>query len=290
MNRIRKAVIPAAGYGTRMFPATYVIPKEMLPVAGKPLIQYAIEEAVESGIDEVVLVLSMGKELILEHLRALASSRRSHSIKLPMIHIAWQHVPRGLADAIFTAREFIREEPFAVILPDVLIDSEIPCTAQLAQHCDENKNCIVATRKIDPDKTNHFGILDPIEDTTCSKRTIRIKSLVERPAPQEAPSSYGIFGRYILPAEIFHCIEDTQPGFGGELQLTDALNLLAKRAPTYGFLFDGTHYDAGNHLEFLEASVAYALKNSTTYPSLAQNLENLLHQRNSQPALIHLAS
>jgi UTP--glucose-1-phosphate uridylyltransferase len=288
MKKIRKAVIPAAGYGTRMFPATCAIPKEMLPVAGKPLIQYAVEEAAASGIEEVILVLSEGKETILEHLKALASS--DCKVKLPMIRVAWQEVPRGLADAILATREWIEEGPFAVILPDVLIDSEIPCTAQLAQCCDKNAGCIIATRNVDPVRTGYFGILELAEGETYS-RMVRIQSLVERPAPQEAPSTYGIYGRYVLPAEVFGCIEKIQPGFGGELQLTDALNLLAKEIPTYGFLFEGTHYDAGNHLEFLEASVAYALKDFATYPDFSEHLEKLLRQqRDTQPALARLAS
>ncbi|HEY1463060.1 MAG TPA: sugar phosphate nucleotidyltransferase [Terriglobales bacterium] len=293
MSQIRKAVIPAAGCGTRMFPATYAIPKEMLPVAGKPLIQYAIEEAAESGIEEVVLVLSQGKETIIEHCRALRSSISfdpAHSAKLPTIQVAWQQAPRGLADAILTARGFIGEESFAVILPDVLIDSKTPCTAQLAECCDANARCVIAMRDVDSDKTDRFGILELSEEETHSQQTFRIKSLIEKPGPDMAPSTYGIYGRYILPVEIFDCIEEIQPGFGEERQLTDALNLLANKIPAFGFLFEGTHYDAGNHPEFLEASVVYALKNPAAYPDLSNRLEEFLRQHNPQPALSRLAS
>lgn len=283
---IRKAVIPAAGNGTRMLPATRIVPKELLPVAGKPLIQYAVEEAAASGIEEVILVLAKGKESIAEHLQADAvgfpeiDGGEKTSV-YPKIQIAWQQSPRGLADAILAASPMINNEPFAVILPDVLIDAEVPCTAQLMAAYEERDGCIIATREIPPEQIHNFGVLKIAErsdksGTDKSTHTSRISSLVERPTQINTSPPYGIFGRYILPPEIFDCIRATQPGLHGELQLTDSLQLLTGRVPVFGFLFDGEHYDAGSHAGLLEASVAFGLKNPQMNSLLREHLAHLV--------------
>lgn len=286
MKSVCKAVIPAAGNGTRMLPATRVVPKELLPVAGKPLIQYAVEEAAASGIEEIILVLAKGKEAIAEHLQAGAAesstaSSRNKSFSYPKIQIAWQQSPRGLADAILAASPLVGNESFAVILPDVLIDAKIPCTAQLMAAYEEHRICIIATREIPPEEIRNFGVLKIAEEidrsgTDKSADALRVSSLVERPTQIDASSSYGIFGRYILPPEIFDCIRATRPGLHGELQLTDSLQLLSGHVPVFGFLFAGEHYDAGSHVGLLAASIAFGLKNPQMSALLREHLAHLV--------------
>lgn len=264
-----------------MLPATRVVPKELLPVAGKPLIQYAVEEAAASGIEEVVLVLAKGKESIAEHLEADAAGfPEVDGEKIPAypkVQIAWQQSPRGLADAILAASPLIDNEPFAVILPDVLIDAEVFCTAQLMAAYDKRRGCIIATREIPPEEIHNFGILKVSERAgDKSSRTFRVSSLVERPTQINTSSPYGIFGRYLLPPEIFDCIRATHPGLHGELQLTDSLQLLTDRVPVFGFLFDGEHYDAGSHAGLLEASVAFGLKDPQMSAHLREHLAHLV--------------
>lgn len=290
MPSIRKAVIPAAGNGTRMLPATRVVPKELLPVAGKPLIQYAVEEALASGMEEIILVLAKGKESIAKHLEAEEAGFRvdGQNGKHPKIQIAWQQEPRGLADAILAAGSLVGSEPFSVILPDVLIDAETPCTAQLvAAYDDVRRGCIIATREIPLEEIHNFGVLNVMErsgssgNSGNSRRLLQVSSLVERPAQINASPVYGIFGRYILPPEILHCIRATRPGLHGEFQLTDSLQLLTGHVPVSGFLFDGEHYDAGSHVGLLAASIAFGLKNPRMRASLREQLTHIL----LQPAL-----
>lgn len=292
--RIRTAVIPAAGLGTRFLPATKVLPKEMMPVAGRPMIQFAVEEAAASGAETVILVLRRGKEMIAEHFQPAVISERSVShpgcseeaiaglcwlLRSVEVRTVWQESPLGLADAIRAARPLINDEPFAVILPDALIDSEVPCTQQLITCFAQHPGCIVATQPVDFSEVDRFGILDvvPLPDTGSGIRTMRVSSLVERPRVGSVPSRYGIFGRYILVPEIFDSIERTLPGLHGELQLTDALMVHLARAPVYACQFEGTHYDAGSKLGFIEASVAYALKDPEIGPTLRKRLTNLTH-------------
>ncbi len=282
MNRsIRKAVIPAAGNGTRMLPATRVVPKELLPVAGKPLIQYGVEEALASGIEEIILVLAKGKESVAKHLEVDAAAfagADGQNRKYPKIQIAWQQEPRGLADAILAARSLVGNESFAVILPDVLIDAEVPCTAQLMAAYNERRGGIIATREIPPEEIHNFGVLNVMERSGNSGRLLQVSALVERPTQINASLVYGIFGRYILPPEIFDCIRATQPGLHGEFQLTDSLHLLTSNVPVSGFLFDGDHYDAGSHAGLLAASVAFGLKNPRMSASLREQLTHILLQ------------
>lgn len=273
-KKVRTAVIPAAGLGTRCLPATKVVPKELLPVAGKPLIQFAVEEAVASGIERVVLVLGPNKQWVAEHFRRdvqledLLISQGNTSVaealhelsELADIKVAMQDFPLGLANAIASAKPFIEDEPFAVILPDVLIDAAMPCTAQLITCYAVHPGCILATRKVDQCQTRRFGILEIEKDNLFLDAPFRVRALVERPAPDVAPSLYGIFGRYILEPGIFACIETLAPGFGAELQLTDALDRHAEKAPVYAVRFIGEHFDAGSELGLLQASLAYTVK------------------------------
>jgi UTP--glucose-1-phosphate uridylyltransferase len=297
-SRIRKLVIPAAGLGTRFLPATKVVPKELLPIAGKPLIQFAVEEASASGIETVILVISSGKGLLAEHfhpnlhlenlLRARGNAKGAELIRrlsaLAEIRTVWQDSPLGLADAIRCARALVGDEPFAVILPDALIDSEPPCISQLMACYAKHPGCVIATQTVELSDVSRFGILDviPMHDPCCGGRALRVMSLAERPSPESTSSRFGIFGRYILEPEIFSCIDHTRPGYGGELQLTDSLSLCSDRIPVYAYQFHGMHYDAGDKFGYLQASIAYAFKD----PEMPQ----LLRERLAAVELAALAS
>jgi UTP--glucose-1-phosphate uridylyltransferase len=283
-SRIRKLVIPAAGLGTRFLPATKVVPKELLPIAGKPLIQLAVEEAAASGIETVILVISSGKGLLAEHfhpnphlenlLRTRGNAQAAELLhrlsELVEIRTVWQDSPLGLADAIRCARAPVGDEPFAVILPDALIDSDRPCIAQLMACYENHPGCVLATQSVEVADVGRFGILDliPVHDPCCGGRVHRVVSLTERPSPKTTLSRFGIFGRYILEPEIFWCIDHTRAGYGGEFQLTDSLSLCSDRSPVYAYQFQGTHYDAGDKFGYLQASIAYGLKD----PEIARPL------------------
>ena len=293
-------MIPAAGLGTRFLPATKVIPKEMLPIAGRPLIQFAVEEAAASGLEKVILVLRKGKEAIIEHFRPDAGleealekqgvdQETADAIRsltgLIDVGTAWQEFPRGLADAIRAARPLISEEPFAVILPDALIDSPVPCTAQLMACYEANPGCVVATQPVDPSEVERFGIIDVSLPPSGQNgnRAMRVKGLVEHPRPGTVTSGYGIFGRYILEPGIFASIEGTRPGVNGELQLTDALVTYLASGPVYAYQFDGIHYDAGSKLGFVEATLGYALKDPEIAPILRRRLASLAWTTTAPP-------
>jgi UTP--glucose-1-phosphate uridylyltransferase len=288
-SKIRKAVIPAAGLGTRFLPITKSMPKEMLPICDRPVIQFAVEEAASSGLEEVILVLSRDKNVLVDYfqrnvkLEHVLHARGRHQeaelleslSNLARIQTAYQDAPLGLAHAIGCARSLVENEPFAVILPDAIIDSPIPCTRQLITCYSRHKGCVIASQLVAASEIDHFGILElmPMSDSCCQGRTMRIRSLVERPAIGSVSSRFGIFGRYILDPEIFNCIEEIGCGFSGEFQLTDALALCSQRVPLYAYQFEGTHYDAGQKLGFLRATLAYAMKD----PELARCLTKLPH-------------
>jgi UTP--glucose-1-phosphate uridylyltransferase len=266
----------------------------MLPVAGKPLIQFAVEEAAASGLDTVILVIGRGKSLLSEHfrrdpaleniLREKGNGESSELIRrlsqLADIRTVWQDVPLGLAHAIGCARSEIGDEPFAVILPDAVIDATVPCTQQLMACHAKHGGCVVATQRVAATEVDRFGILgaQTMPDPCCGGRTLHVTSLTERPAVGSTNSNHGIFGRYILEPEIFSCIDQTRPGLAGELQLTDSLLLGAGRMPLFAYRFDGAHYDAGSKLGFLRATLAYALKD----PETARLVREQVSQ--SQPA------
>jgi UTP--glucose-1-phosphate uridylyltransferase len=289
-STVRIAVIPAAGRGTRFLPATKVIPKEMMPVAGRPIIQFAVEEAAASGLETVILVLRRGKEVVAEHFQSGGVLERTnpqpgnawsdptaalrHLSQLVDVRTVWQEAPLGLADAVRAAQPVIHDEPFAVILPDALIDSAIPCTRQLMDCYAQYSGCVIATQLVDSEEVDRFGILDlvPIHNSDNGGRTMKVTSLVERPRVGSVSSRYGIFGRYILEPGIFESIRHTYPGLNGELHLTDALMVHTGNAPVYGYQFVGTHYDAGSKLGFVEATLGYALKD----PEIASMLRKRL--------------
>src|SRR5690242_7718542 len=288
-SKIRKAVIPAAGHGTRFLPVTKVVPKEMLPIAGKPLIQFAVEEAAASGLETVILVLGRGKRLLADYFQEnprleefLAKRGRIQEVeelrrlsRLIEIRTVWQDSALGLAHAIGCAQSQIEDEAFAVILPDALIDSAVPCVRQLMDCYDRHPGCIVATRQVDDSEVERFGILEGVPVSDPRGRVLGVHSLIERPDPRRVASRHGIFGRYILNPQIFECIDQLKPGFGGELQLTDALMGCSHSTPVYGYCFEGTHYDAGDKTGFLEATLHFALRDPVLSGRLSRNLPPL---------------
>ncbi len=271
-SRIVKAIFPAAGLGTRFLPATKASPKEMLPLVDKPLIQYVIEEAVASGIEEVVLVTGRGKRAIEDHfdvafeLEEDLKAKGKHKLLTEVQRIAEmvtfcyirQKKALGLGHAVLTAKRVVGRDPFAVLLGDDIIDAEVPVLRQMMDVYERYPSTILAIQKVPKSQTQHYGIISGkrIEDGVY-----HVEDLVEKPQPEDAPSNLAIIGRYILTPEIFSALEHTKPGKGGEIQLTDGLKLLMKNQPLYAFEFQGVRHDAGDKLGFLKATVEFGLKN-----------------------------
>jgi UTP--glucose-1-phosphate uridylyltransferase len=269
---ITKAVFPAAGLGTRFLPATKASPKEMLPLVDKPLIQYVVEEAVSSGIEQVVLVTGRGKRAIEDHfdvafeLEEELKAKGKHKILSEVQRIAdlvtfcyiRQKKALGLGHAVLTAKRVVGNEPFAVLLGDDIIDAETPVLKQMMLVHQRYPATILAIQKVPRSQTGQYGIIDA---KRIENGVYLVKHLVEKPAPSEAPSNLAIIGRYILTPEIFPALEQTRPGKGGEIQLTDGLKLLMDKQPIYAYEFQGNRYDAGDKLGFLKATVEMGLKN-----------------------------
>lgn len=275
MKRVRKAVIPAAGMGTRFLPATKVIPKEMLPIVDKPTIQYVVEEAVHSGFEDILFVTSQNKNAIEDHFdynyeleRSLEEQGKRELLKLvseisAMIAISSvrQKKPLGLGHAVLVTEPFVGEEPFGVFLGDDIIDGEVPCMRQLLEVYEKQQASVVAVLEVPPETVSSYGIVsvrsvsgDP------ENRLFQVHEMVEKPRQEEAPSNLAIIGRYVLTPGIFGALRETTPGKAGEIQLTDGLRNLMKREPVYAYRFKGERYDAGNKLEYLIATVDFALR------------------------------
>lgn len=270
---IRKAVIPAAGFGTRFLPASKSQPKEMLPIVDTPAIQYVVEEAVASGITDILMVIGKGKRAIEEHFdrnfeleNELAEKGKTEELEtirhisdLADIHFVWQKELKGLGDAVYCARHHVGDEPFAVLLGDTLVHAEsgVPVTRQLMQAFDRYQESIVALEEVEPSKVPLYGVID---GKSISDAVYLVEDFVEKPSVEEAPSNLVIAGRYILTANIFKCIEQTPPGKNGEVQLTDALRLLLGNRAVYGLQFNGSRYDIGNKLDFLRTNILFALE------------------------------
>ena len=270
-RKVRKAVIPAAGLGTRFLPATKAQPKEMLPIVDKPTLQYIIEEAVASGIEEILIITGRNKKSIEDHFDKsveleleLENKGKTELLEIVQnisnminIHYIRQKEPRGLGDAIYCARHFIGDEPFAVMLGDDIVDNKVPCLKQLMDAYDEYRTTILGVQKVAKEDTNKYGIIDAkfIED-----RVYKVKDLVEKPDSDKAPSNIAILGRYIITPEIFDILSDLPPGKGDEIQLTYELKELSKKEAMYAYDFEGRRYDVGDKLGFLEATVDFALK------------------------------
>ncbi|HLW78293.1 MAG TPA: UTP--glucose-1-phosphate uridylyltransferase GalU [Terriglobia bacterium] len=274
--KIRKAVLPVAGLGTRFLPATKAQPKEMLPIVDKPLVQYAAEEVAASGVPLVIFVTGRGKDAIedhfdvsfeLEHQLAgrgkeeLRRQMRSIAGMLRMIYVR-QANPLGLGHAILTARDLVGNEPFAVLLSDDVIDSKVPCLKQMIDVFERYGRSVVAIQRVEPKAVSSYGVIRgvPVPDREWRGRLFRIDDMVEKPPPGKAPSNLAIIGRYILTPAIFTALAATRRGSGGEIQLTDGLRGLLATEPVYGYVFEGKRYDAGDKLGFLKATVEMALK------------------------------
>ena len=274
--KVRKAVFPAAGLGTRFLPATKAQPKEMLPLVDKPIIQYGVEEAIHSGITNIIMVTGRGKTAIEDHfdvsfeLEHLLESRKKKELLAlvrqvsDLINVSYtrQKEARGLGHAVLCARELVGGEPFAAVLADDVIDAETPCIRQLLDIYEFFGAPVLAVMEVPKESISAYGCIDaePVSHNGSKNKVYRIRDLVEKPNAAEAPSNLAIIGRYILTPDIFESVERIEAGAGGELQLTDALRHLLRSRPIYAFKFDGKRYDAGDKLGFLKATVEFALR------------------------------
>ena len=270
MKKIRKAVIPAAGFGTRFLPATKAQPKEMLPIVDTPAIQYIVQEAIDSGIEEILIITGRSKRSIEDHFDSnvelenlLQSQGKDKQLKMVQdladikVHFIRQRAPKGLGDAVHCAKAFVGDEPFAVLLgDDIVYNPENPCLAQLIKCYEEHEGIILVAQFVPEDKVSSYGIVsgNPIEDNLY-----KVSGLVEKPRREMAPSNLAVLGRYILTPDIFEVLESTKPGAGNEIQLTDAI--AASQSDKYALAYEGIRYDTGDKLGYLKATVEYALRN-----------------------------
>jgi UTP--glucose-1-phosphate uridylyltransferase len=275
-NKVRKAVFPAAGLGTRFLPATKAQPKEMLPIVDKPIIQYGVEEAIHSGIQDIIIVTGRGKSAIEDHfdvsfeLENLLETRGKKDLLAivrsisDLFNIAYvrQKEALGLGHAVLRAQSLVGDEPFAVVLADDVIDAEIPCLRQLMDIYEFFAAPVLAVMQVPPENISAYGVVDaePVVHNGSKDRLFRIRDLVEKPSQSDAPSNLAIIGRYVMTAEIFDAISAIEPGSGAEIQLTDALKYQLRSRPIYAYRFEGTRYDAGDKLGFLKATVEFALR------------------------------
>ncbi len=294
---VRKAVIPAAGLGTRFLPATKASPKEMLPLVDKPLIQYVVEEAVASGIEDVIIITGRGKRAIEDHFdRSLELEENLEESGKAQLLLQIRHISNlanfcyvrqpealGLGHAVLCAQHLIGDEPFAVILGDEIIDAPVPALAQLVNIYKKRRGAVLGVQKVPEADVSRYGIVTPRH---LSNGLHRVEDLIEKPAPAQAPSRLAVIGRYVLSPDIFEILRKTPPGKNGEIQLTDALRQLAARAPMYAHEIRGQRHDAGDKLGFLIATVELALKNSSLGPSFSQylqrRLKSMTHKRRTQ--------
>jgi UTP--glucose-1-phosphate uridylyltransferase len=275
MMKVRKAVFPAAGLGTRFLPATKAQPKEMLPLVDKPIIQYGVEEAMASGCDQIIIITGRGKNAIEDHFdvsyeleKMLQERGKTDLLKIvqqisDMVHVAYvrQKEALGLGHAVLMAKELVGNEPFAVLLADDVVDSDPPCLKQMVDIFNVTQSSVIATQVVEGKAISAYGVLDakPVEGKWAGK-LFEISNLVEKPKMEDAPSNLAIIGRYILTPGIFEALEHTSTGAGGELQLTDGMRELLKKEKIYGYTFDGKRHDTGDKLGFLKATVEFALK------------------------------
>ena len=283
--KIRKAVIPVAGLGTRFLPATKSIPKEMLTIVDRPTIQYIVEEVVASGIEQVILVTSSGKSAIENHfdydfeLDTVLQMKKKERMAEELNHISnlidivsvRQKKPLGLGHAIWSTRNVVGNEPFVVVLGDDLVLSKEPCCRQMISLFEEVQESIVAIQRVPMDQTKNYGI---VEGQPYKERTYKVEKMFEKPAPGVTESNMAIIGRYILQPEIFSLLEETKPGYGGEIQLTDALLKLSRKRAMYAYEFEGMRFDAGDKLGYLKAIIAFG----TRHPELGEEFKQYIKQ------------
>ena len=291
-KRVRKAVFPAAGLGTRFLPATKAQPKEMLPIVDKPIIQYGVEEAMASGCDQIIIITGRGKSAIEDHFdvsyeleKMLEERHKTDLLAIvrqisDMIHVAYvrQKEALGLGHAVLMARELVGDEPFAVLLADDVIDAPVPCLKQMIEVFEQTQSSVLAAQVVEGPAISQYGVLDasPVSgDKRFAGRLFEVKSLVEKPKLEDAPSKLAVIGRYILTPAIFETLDKTPLGAGGELQLTDGLRMLLQREKVYGYTFEGKRHDAGDKLGFLKATVEFALKRPELGPEFRRYLQTL---------------
>jgi UTP--glucose-1-phosphate uridylyltransferase len=289
--RVRKAVFPAAGLGTRFLPATKAQPKEMLPLVDKPIIQYGVEEAVASGVENIIMVTGRGKAAIEDHFdvsfeleHALEERGKTKELQLvreisKLIQVSYvrQKQALGLGHAVSVARELVGNEPFAVILADDVIHASVPCLRQLLNIHEYFGDAVIAVMEVPPERVSAYGVVAaaPVDFSGSTDRLFQVQDLVEKPAPENAPSNLAIIGRYILPPSIFECLSEIEPGSGGELQLTDGIKRLMRKGRVYAYRFEGTRYDTGDKLGFLTATVEYALRSDELGEAFRDYLKTL---------------
>jgi len=284
--KIRKAVIPAAGLGTRFLPASKAQPKEMLPIVDRPTIQYVVEEAVEAGIEDILIITGRNKQAIEDHFDrsielelVLEQKNKTQDLKdmkkisnLANIFYIRQKEPLGLGHAVYCARRFVGSEPFAVLLGDDVIHARVPCIGQMAEIYARKESTVLGVRRVGFDQIHKYGA---VESDDPEGSVVKVTRLTEKPAREEAKTDLAVLGRYIIDPEIFSILEHTPPGSGGEIQLTDALNTLAARRPVWAYTFEGRRYDVGDRLGFLEATIEYALRRDDLAPGLKAFLAGL---------------
>jgi UTP--glucose-1-phosphate uridylyltransferase len=287
--KVRKAIIPAAGLGTRFLPATKAMPKEMLPIVDKPTIQYIVEEAVESGIEDIIIVTGKGKRAIEDHfdnsfeleqnllekgkLALLDEVQKSSKVD---IHYIRQKEPKGLGHAVWCARKFIGNEPFAVLLGDDIVQAEKPCLRQLMDEYEKTFSSIIGVQTVQESETHRYGIVDP---SIQNGRRYQVNNFVEKPKAGTAPSDLAIMGRYILTPEIFMFLEKQETGAGGEIQLTDAIQSLNEIQRVFAYDFEGTRYDVGEKLGFIQTTIEMALQNKELRVELLNYLEGIMEKQ-----------
>lgn len=288
--KVRKAVIPAAGWGTRFLPATKAQPKEMLPIVDRPGIQYIVEEAVASGIEDIIFITGRNKKSLEDHfdrsmelevfLQERGKQDLAEEIKeisnLADIHYVRQKEPKGLGHAILCARKFIGREPFAILLPDDIISAEVPCLKQMTDVYSKSGSTVIAIREVPDEDVSKFGI---IKGKPEGENVFLIEDLVEKPSLSTAPSRLAVIGRYIVPARIFDLLEKTKPGAQGEIQLTDALRELCRTEKMLGYQFAGTRFDVGDKIGFLQANVTFALANTEFGGTFRRFLQETLNMK-----------
>lgn len=289
MKKIRKAIIPAAGLGTRFLPATKAMPKEMLPIVDKPTIQYIVEEAVESGVEDIIIVTGKGKRAIEDHFDNSFELEQNllekgkldllnevqKSSKMVDIHYIRQKEARGLGHAIWCARKFIGDEPFAVLLGDDIVQAEKPCLKQMIEQYERYHSSVIGVQAVSEEEVSRYGIVAGKE---IDNRLYRVDELVEKPKKSEAPSNIAIMGRYILSSSIFDILENQEPGAGGEIQLTDAIAALNMKEAVYAYEFEGVRYDVGEKLGFIQTTLEFALQRPELRDTLLEYMRQLLDQ------------
>ncbi|MBC1493392.1 UTP--glucose-1-phosphate uridylyltransferase GalU [Listeria booriae] len=294
--KVRKAVIPAAGLGTRFLPATKAMPKEILPIVDKPTIQYIVEEAVASGIEDILIVTGKGKRAIEDHFDSVPELENNlrEKNKLELLHLVEettninlhfirQSKPKGLGDAILQAKGFVGNEPFIVMLGDDIVQSKTPCSKQLIDQYQKTHSSVIGVQHVPHDETYRYGIIDPLNE--YSKGLYNVKGFVEKPDPDKAPSDLAILGRYLLTPQIFDFLETQEPGAGGEIQLTDAINRLNEIQRVFAYDFEGQRFDVGDKFGFIKTTMEFALKHpeiKDEVSGLIDELYNEIHKKDAK--------